>query len=73
MEHEYKKIPKEPIKKTYESKLRVINKKSNSLASSIPKEITELINLKKNDKLVFEVEEKDNKINIDMFFKITEK
>lgn len=54
VEHQYKIKPKTE-KSEYESKLRIMNKKYNSLGVTIPKEIVESIGLKKDDLMKFEV------------------
>lgn len=66
MEYEIKQ--KEP-KKEFESRIRIINRKYNSLGLTIPKEIVDLIDLKKGDLLTYNLDIKDNRVNIEMSFK----
>lgn len=68
MEHTYKIKPKSNVTE-YESKLRVINTKYNSLGVTIPKEIVESIELSKGDLMNFKVvPKKDNNVGIDIQF-----
>lgn len=65
---EYEIQQKEP-KKEFSSRIRVINSKYGSLGVTIPKEIVELIDLKKGDLLTYNLEIRNNKVKIDMEFK----
>ncbi len=65
---EYEIQQKEP-KKEFSSRIRVINNKYGSLGVTIPKEIVELIDLKKGDLLMYNLDIKDNKVNMEMSFK----
>ena len=68
VEHQYKLKPKTE-KSEYESKLRVMNKKYNSLGVTIPKEIVESIGLNKDDLMKFVVKPaSDGNIIIDIQF-----
>lgn len=61
-----------PAKKSmeYESKIRVQNKKYNSLGVTIPKEIVNLIGLSTDNTMSFKVTKKnDSKVTIDIDFK----
>ncbi len=66
MEYE---IKSKDRKSKFESKIRLINKNYNSLGVTIPKEIVKMIDLKKGDLLTYNLDIKNNKVNIEMSFK----
>lgn len=65
---EFEKIPEKEEKiKEYTSDVRVINSKYNSLGVTIPKEVVNTIDLKKEDTFLFKVESiSDDKVKIDI-------
>ncbi len=56
--------------KEYDSKIRVLNKKYNSLGVTIPKQVAKIINLQEGDLLHFEVQSvSDNRVDIEISFR----
>lgn len=67
--HQYRIIKeKEEPEKVYKSKLIKANQ-GNSLRVTIPADIVKKLNLKPQDELIFETKQRNNRIDMEIFFK----